>query len=68
MIEGTRITFGVAHGANGSVVISGKRPEDITFEEKCRFAASKRHLRCDGTQWGRDGKKSTYIEIFDLQR
>jgi hypothetical protein len=68
LIEGTAITFGVAHGAHGAVLISGHRPQDITFEEKCRFAASKRHFRCDGTQWGGDGKKSTYVEIFDLQR
>jgi hypothetical protein len=68
LIEGSAITWGVAHGANGSVVIAGQRPEGITFQEKCRFAASKRHFRCDGTQRGHDGKKSTYIEIFDLQR
>jgi hypothetical protein len=68
LIEGRAITFGVAHGPNGSVLISGHRPEDITFRENCQFAPGRHHLRCAGTQWSSDGRKSTYLEIFDLQR
>jgi len=68
LIEGSAITFAVNHGPNGSILICGHRPEGIRFEEVCRVDPGRRRFRCDGTQWQSDGKQSTYVEIFNLQR
>jgi hypothetical protein len=65
-VQGSAITFGVAHGAGGSILISGHQPDGGRFEEVCRVAPSKRHFQCDGMKWESDGKQSTYVEVYDL--
>jgi hypothetical protein len=65
-VEGRTITFAVAHGPDGSILISGHQPDGGRFQEVCRVAPNKRHFHCDGTKWARDGEQSTYLEVYDL--
>lgn len=67
-IEGSSIMFAVTHGPGGSIIISGQLGDTGKLQEKCRIAPGRRRFRCDGTFWGSDGKKCTYVEIYDLQR
>jgi len=66
-VDGSSITFGIAHGPGGSILISGHQPDGGKFEEVCKVAPSRRHFQCNGTTWGSDGKQSTYVEVFDLR-
>jgi hypothetical protein len=67
-VRGSALTFGVAHGSDGSILISGHQPNDGKFEEVCRVAPNKHHFQCDGTRWASDGKRTTYVEVFDLRQ
>jgi hypothetical protein len=66
-VEGSAITLAVAHGPNQSIRIFGQRPGGISYQEVCHVAPSKRHFRCDGSQLGSDGKRTAYVENYDLQ-
>ena len=66
-VEGSAITLAVAHGPNQSIRIFGQRPGGISYQEVCHVASSKRHFRCDGSQLGSDGKRTAYVENYDLQ-
>jgi hypothetical protein len=67
-VQGSALTFGVAHGSDGSILITGQQPDGDKFEEVCRIAPNKRHFQCDGTKSIRDGTRSTYTEVFDLRQ
>lgn len=68
LIEGSSILFAVAHGPGGSILISGQLADTGKLKEKCHIAPDRQRFRCDGTFWGSDGKKRTYVEIYHLQR
>jgi hypothetical protein len=68
VIEGSKITLAVAHEPNHSIRIFGQRPGGVSYEELCRIESSRRRFRCDGAEWGSDGKKTAYVEIYELQQ
>jgi len=66
-VEGGEVSLAVAHGPDHSIRIFGQRTGGINYQEICRVAPNKRRFRCDGSQWGDNLPRNTYVEIYDLQ-
>jgi hypothetical protein len=68
MITGAPGSLAVAHGPNGSILISGLLPAGVRLKEVCHVLQRKQRLTCSGTQWRAGAKPAHYLEIYDRQQ
>lgn len=66
-ISGAPGSLAIAHGPNGSIVISGQQPGGVTLKEVCQVQRHERRLSCSGTQWRAGAKRADYLEVYDRQ-